>query len=191
MAEVGVREFRRSYGAVAVIRSHDFDLERDELVVLVAPSGCGKSTLLRMIAGLESVSSGTIHIGDRLINNLPPAERDIAMVFQNRLPYPHETVAAKMAFLLHMRGMDMAEIARRVARAAAILGLTPVSRPLSPRAFGRPAPEGRGEPRHRPRIAGLPLCRTALDLRRQAPRPDADREPLERVVFNRFHTRRL
>ncbi|MBC7143630.1 MAG: sn-glycerol-3-phosphate ABC transporter ATP-binding protein UgpC [Rhodobacteraceae bacterium] len=125
MAEVRVRELRKSYGAVEVIHGLDVDMEDGEFVVLVGPSGCGKSTLLRMIAGLESISSGTIHIGARLVNNLPPAERDIAMVFQNYALYPHKTVAANMAFSLRMRGMDKAGIASRVTRAAEILGLTP------------------------------------------------------------------
>ena len=85
-------------------------------MVLVGPSGCGKSTLLRMIAGLESISSGTISIGDRVVNNLPPAERDIAMVFQNYALYPHKTVAANMAFALKMARMSQSEIDARVTR---------------------------------------------------------------------------
>jgi multiple sugar transport system ATP-binding protein len=125
MAEVRVRELRKSYGAVEVIHSLDVDVEDGEFAVLVGPSGCGKSTLLRMIAGLEGITSGTIHIGDRLVNNLPPAERDIAMVFQNYALYPHKTVAANMAFALRMRRMDKAEIKSRVDRAAEVLGLTP------------------------------------------------------------------
>jgi len=94
-------------------------------VVLVGPSGCGKSTLLRMIAGLEAITAGTISIGERIVNNLPPAQRDIAMVFQNYALYPHKTVAANMAFSLRMRRMDKAEIKSRVDRAAGILGLEP------------------------------------------------------------------
>ena len=81
MAEVKVRALRKNYGAMEVIHGLDVDIHDGEFVVLVGPSGCGKSTLLRMIAGLEGVTSGTIHIGERLVNNLPPAERDIAMVF--------------------------------------------------------------------------------------------------------------
>jgi multiple sugar transport system ATP-binding protein len=125
MADVRVRQLKKSYGAVQVIHGLDVDIADGEFVVLVGPSGCGKSTLLRMIAGLEGISSGTIHIGERLVNNLPPAERDIAMVFQNYALYPHKTVAANMAFALRMRGMDKAEIKRRVDRAAEVLGLTP------------------------------------------------------------------
>jgi len=125
MAEVKVRALRKSYGALEVIHGLDVDIADGEFVVLVGPSGCGKSTLLRMIAGLESIDSGTIHIGDRLVNNLPPADRDIAMVFQNYALYPHKTVAANMSFALRMRGMNKAEIATRVTRAAEVLGLTP------------------------------------------------------------------
>ena len=125
MAEVTIRELKKMYGGLQVIHGLDLDIPDGEFVVLVGPSGCGKSTLLRMIAGLEEVSSGRISIGDRLVNNLPPSERDIAMVFQNYALYPHKTVAANMGFALKMRGMDKAEIDARVARAAEVLGLTP------------------------------------------------------------------
>jgi len=125
MAEVTIRELRKSYGAVEVLHGVDVDIGDGQFVVLVGPSGCGKSTLLRMIAGLEGISSGTISIGDRVVNNLPPSERDIAMVFQNYALYPHKTVASNMAFSLRMRRMDKAEIKKRVDRAADILGLTP------------------------------------------------------------------
>src|SRR6185436_16353920 len=96
-----------------------------EFVVLVGPSGCGKSTLLRMIAGLENITSGEIHIGERLVNDVPPKERDVAMVFQNYALYPHMTVAANMAFSLKLRGAPQTEIDARVNRAADILGLGP------------------------------------------------------------------
>ena len=125
MAEVTVRDLRKSYGSVEVIHGLDVDIADGSFVVLVGPSGCGKSTLLRMIAGLESITSGSIHIGDRLVNNLPPAKRDIAMVFQNYALYPHKTVEANMAFALRMRKLDKAEIAAKVQRAAEVLGLTP------------------------------------------------------------------
>ena len=125
MAEVTIRDLRKAYGATEVIHGVDIDIHDGEFVVLVGPSGCGKSTLLRMIAGLEAVTSGTIQIGERMVNNLPPSQRDIAMVFQNYALYPHKTVAANMAFSLRMRKMDKAEIAARVERAAEILGLTP------------------------------------------------------------------
>jgi len=125
MAQVTVRALRKNYGAMEVIHGLDVDILDGEFVVLVGPSGCGKSTLLRMIAGLEGITAGDIRIGERLVNNLPPAERDIAMVFQNYALYPHKTVAANMSFALRMKRMNKAEITERVNRAAEILGLTP------------------------------------------------------------------
>ncbi|MFZ9132708.1 MAG: ABC transporter ATP-binding protein, partial [Gemmobacter sp.] len=125
MAEVEIRALRKSYGSVAVVHGVDVDIADGQFVVLVGPSGCGKSTLLRMIAGLEGITGGTIRIGGRVVNNLPPAERDIAMVFQNYALYPHKTVAANMGFPLRMKGMAKPEIEARVAKAAAILGLEP------------------------------------------------------------------
>jgi multiple sugar transport system ATP-binding protein len=125
MAEVTIRDLQKSYGGLQVLHDVSLDIPDGQFVVLVGPSGCGKSTLLRMIAGLEGVTGGTIRIGDRVVNNLPPSERDIAMVFQNYALYPHKTVAANMGFALKMRGMPKAEIAERVTRAADILGLRP------------------------------------------------------------------
>ena len=125
MAGVKILELQKSYNETPVLHGLNVDIEDGEFVVLVGPSGCGKSTLLRMIAGLEDISGGTIHIGERLVNNLPPAERDIAMVFQNYALYPHKTVRANMAFSLRMRGMAKSEISKRVDWAAEILGLTP------------------------------------------------------------------
>jgi len=125
MAEVTVRDLRKSYGAQEVIHGVDVDIADGEFVVLVGPSGCGKSTLLRMIAGLEAVTAGAINIGDKLVNNLPPSDRDIAMVFQNYALYPHKTVRANMAFSLKLRKMDKAVIEEKVNRAAEILGLQP------------------------------------------------------------------
>ena len=125
MAEVRIRDLTKSYGAMQVVHGVNVDIQDGQFVVLVGPSGCGKSTLLRMIAGLEGISGGTISIGDRVVNNLPPAERDIAMVFQNYALYPHKTVGANMGFPLKMARMDKAEIESRVNRAADILGLKP------------------------------------------------------------------
>ncbi len=125
MAEVRIRDLTKSYGAMQVVHGVNVDIQDGQFVVLVGPSGCGKSTLLRMIAGLEGISGGTISIGDRVVNNLPPAERDIAMVFQNYALYPHKTVGANMGFPLKMARMDKAEIETRVNRAADILGLKP------------------------------------------------------------------
>ena len=125
MAQVTVRDLRKSYGPVPVIHGVDVVIEDGEFAVLVGPSGCGKSTLLRMIAGLESVTGGVIRIGERVVNNLPPGERDIAMVFQSYALYPHKTVRANMGFALKLRGTDKREIEARVLRAAEILGLAP------------------------------------------------------------------
>ena len=125
MAPVAIRDVRKSFGATAVIHGVDVAIQDGEFVVLVGPSGCGKSTLLRMIAGLENITSGEISIGNRVVNNLPPKERDVAMVFQNYALYPHMTVAANMAFSLKLRGAPKEEIDTRVNSAAEILGLGP------------------------------------------------------------------
>src|ERR1700760_87822 len=123
MAQVTIRDVKKTFGAVNVIHGVDLDIKDGEFVVLVGPSGCGKSTLLRMIAGLETVSAGSIQIGERVVNHLPPAERDIAMVFQNYALYPHMTVADNMAFALKLRKTDKATVDARVDKAAGILGL--------------------------------------------------------------------
>ena len=124
MAHVTLQQVRKVYddGTVAV---HGVDLEvgDGELVVLVGPSGCGKSTTLRMVAGLESISSGTIAIDGRVVNEVPPAERDIAMVFQTYALYPHMTVRENMGFALRLRRVPKADIDKRVQAAAATLGL--------------------------------------------------------------------
>ncbi len=125
MAEVTIRDLSKSYGGMQVIHSLDLDIPDGAFAVLVGPSGCGKSTLLRMIAGLEEISGGKIAIGPRVVNNLPPSERDIAMVFQNYALYPHKTVGANMGFALKMRGEDKATVSQKVKHAAEILGLTP------------------------------------------------------------------
>ncbi len=127
MAEIALENVSKVYpdGTLAV---HDLDLEVDdgELVVFVGPSGCGKTSALRMIAGLEEITDGTIRIGDTEVNELPPKERDVAMVFQNYALYPHMTSYANMAFALKMRGLDKRDIDRRVRRAAKVLGLEDV-----------------------------------------------------------------
>jgi len=125
MARLALNGLRKQFGAVEAVCGIDLDVAHEEFVVLVGPSGCGKSTLLRMIAGLENITSGEIYIGDRLVNDLPPKERDVAMVFQNYALYPHMTVAANMAFSLKLRGAPQTEIDTRVKRAADILGLGP------------------------------------------------------------------
>jgi multiple sugar transport system ATP-binding protein len=123
MAPVALRDVRKSFGQVEVIHGVNVDITDGEFVILVGPSGCGKSTLLRMIAGLEQISKGDILIGERVVNNVPPKERDIAMVFQNYALYPHMTVADNMGFSLKLRRIDKRLIQERVKKAAEILGL--------------------------------------------------------------------
>ncbi|TIT80401.1 MAG: ATP-binding cassette domain-containing protein, partial [Mesorhizobium sp.] len=125
MAQVAITNVAKAFGTVKVLHEVSVDIADGQFVVLVGPSGCGKSTLLRMVAGLETVSGGTISIGDRIVNNLPPAKRDIAMVFQNYALYPHKTVEQNMAFALKLRGTDPAVVAEQVKRAADILDLAP------------------------------------------------------------------
>ena len=127
MAKVQLDEVRKVYdnGQVAV-QGASFEVADGELMVLVGPSGCGKSTLLRMIAGLEEISDGTLRIGERVVNDVAPKDRDIAMVFQSYALYPHMTVAENLAFGLKLRGTPKQEITRRVKEAADMLGLTPM-----------------------------------------------------------------
>ncbi|MEM8868969.1 MAG: sn-glycerol-3-phosphate ABC transporter ATP-binding protein UgpC [Pseudomonadota bacterium] len=125
MANVSLQNLRKTYpnGAEAV-QPCSFEIAHGELIVLVGPSGCGKSTLLRMVAGLEEVTDGTLMIGDRVVNDVDPADRDIAMVFQNYALYPHMTVAKNMGYGLKNRGLPKSEIADKVAEAASMLNLT-------------------------------------------------------------------
>ncbi|MBB3962692.1 ABC transporter ATP-binding protein [Rhizobium metallidurans] len=126
MSGLAIRNVRKSYGAVDIIHGVDVDIADGEFVILVGPSGCGKSTLLRMIAGLEEITGGEISIGGRVVNNLQPKDRDIAMVFQNYALYPQMTVAQNMGFALELAGAKKAEIDRKVGEAARILGLQPL-----------------------------------------------------------------
>jgi multiple sugar transport system ATP-binding protein len=123
MASVTIQSIKKNYGAVPVLHRVDVDIRDGEFLILVGPSGCGKSTLLRMIAGLESISGGTIKIGDRVVNDLPPKARDIAMVFQSYALYPHMTVAQNMGFSLKLARRPKAEIDAAVRKAADILAL--------------------------------------------------------------------
>ncbi|MGC1857138.1 MAG: ATP-binding cassette domain-containing protein, partial [Pseudolabrys sp.] len=124
MAEVALRQVVKKYGDVEAVRAIDLDIPNNEFVVLVGPSGCGKSTTLRMIAGLEEITSGDISIGGEVVNDLPPKDRDIAMVFQNYALYPHMTAFDNMAFGLKLRKFSKAEIRQRVEHAARILDIT-------------------------------------------------------------------
>jgi multiple sugar transport system ATP-binding protein len=124
MAEVSVKGIVKRYGSVQVLHGVDVDIKDGEFVVLVGPSGCGKSTLLRMIAGLEAISGGTVSIGGRVVNDMLPKDRDIAMVFQSYALYPHKTVRENMGFSLKIKGSPKAEVEAKVAKAADILDLS-------------------------------------------------------------------
>jgi multiple sugar transport system ATP-binding protein len=126
MASVTIRAAKKSFGDVAILHGVDIDIRDGSFTVLVGPSGCGKSTLLRMIAGLEEINGGEILIGEKRVNDLPPKERDIAMVFQNYALYPHMTVRDNMAFALALAKTDKAVIDQKVGHAAGILALTPL-----------------------------------------------------------------
>ncbi|WP_432257450.1 sn-glycerol-3-phosphate import ATP-binding protein UgpC [Cupriavidus sp. TMH.W2] len=127
MAKLSLRNVQKTYaGNVKVVHGIDMEIADGEFIVIVGPSGCGKSTLLRMVAGLETITGGEVHIGDKIVNGLEPAERDIAMVFQNYALYPHMSVYDNMAYGLKIRGMAKAEIAQRVNHAAGILELAPL-----------------------------------------------------------------
>ncbi|MDE1996849.1 MAG: sn-glycerol-3-phosphate ABC transporter ATP-binding protein UgpC [Rhizobiaceae bacterium] len=125
MGSVKISDVRKSYGALEVLHGVSVDIADGEFTVLVGPSGCGKSTLLRMIAGLEAISGGEIAIDGKVVNNVAPKERDIAMVFQSYALYPHMTVEANMGFSLRLAGAPKPEIAKRVADAAKMLSLEP------------------------------------------------------------------
>ncbi len=121
MAVIRIRDLCKSYGDAKVLRSINLDIDDGEFVVLVGPSGCGKSTLLRLIAGLEAITSGEIRIGERVINELAPKDRDVAMVFQSYALYPHMTVRENMSFSLKLKGLSRSRIAAAVDAAAAKL----------------------------------------------------------------------
>ena len=122
MAQVSLRAVSKNYkGGVKAVNDFNLGIENREFMVLVGPSGCGKSTTLRMVAGLEEITEGKIWIGDRLVNEVPAKDRDIAMVFQNYALYPHMTVYENMSFGLKLRKYPQAEIKRRVHDAAEVL----------------------------------------------------------------------
>jgi sn-glycerol 3-phosphate transport system ATP-binding protein len=125
MASLAFREVRKSYGELEVVHGVSSEVADGEFVVIVGPSGCGKSTLLRMVAGLEPITSGEIRIGERVVNDLEPKDRDIAMVFQNYALYPHMSVYENMSYGLRIKGFSRPEIEARVQKAAAILELSP------------------------------------------------------------------
>ena len=176
MAQVSLRKVVKRFDDTEAVRGIDLDIADKEFVVLVGPSGCGKSTTLRMIAGLEEISAGEIAVDGEVVNDVPPKDRDMAMVFQNYALYPHMTVYENMSFGLRLKhypeGRDRAPRAggrahprhHRAARAQAAAAL------------GRPAPARRHGPRDRAQPEGVPVRRAAVESRRQAARADAHRD---------------
>ena len=126
MAAIQFRQVTKNYGKLTAVQNIDLEIRDQEFMVLVGPSGCGKSTLLRMIAGLEEISSGELLIGDKIVNDLPPRDRDIAIVFQNYALYPHMTAYDNLAFGLKIRGLPKAVIKEKVLEAARILDIEPL-----------------------------------------------------------------
>src|SRR5690242_7190711 len=128
MAQVVLKDLNKKYDEVHAVKDVNLTIRDKEFMVFVGPSGCGKTTTLRMVAGLEEITAGEISIGDRVVNDLPPKDRDIAMVFQNYALYPHMTVEQNLAFGLQLRRTPKEEIRRRVTEAAKMLGLEPYLR---------------------------------------------------------------
>ena len=177
MAEVSCRKVVKNYdGGVQAVKGIDLEIADREFVVLVGPSGCGKSTTLRMIAGLEEITEGEIWIGGDVVNDVPPRDRDIAMVFQNYALYPHMSVFDNMAFGLKLRKFPKDEIKRRVDEAARILDIGMLLE-RKPRALSggqrQRVAMGRAIVRN---PEGVPVRRAAVEPGRQAARADAHRD---------------
>src|ERR1700743_3298804 len=174
MAQITLDPIDKIYsGGVKAIDQMSLEVKDGEFMVLVGPSGCGKSTALRSIAGLEEISSGTISFGDRVVNDLPPKDRDIAMVFQNYALYPHMTVEQNLAFGLQLRKTPKDEIKRRVNEAAKMLGLDQYLKRKPAALAGGPPQAGREGRRVRRGAAGVPDGRAAVQPGRQAARVHA------------------
>ena len=176
MAAITMRQVHKSFGQAKVIKGVSLEIVNKEFVVFVGPSGCGKSTLLRLVAGLEDVTSGEMLFDGEVVNELAPAERGIAMVFQSYALYPHMSVYENMAF-----GLKLAKVGTGGRRRAGAQGRPhpadrAPARAQAQAALRRPAPAGRDRPRDRARPAGVPVRRAALQPRCGAPRADADRD---------------
>ena len=170
MAAISIRNLVKRYGNFTVIPDLSLEIADHEFVVFVGPSGCGKSTLLRIIAGLEPITAGELFIGDKRVNGIPAAQRDIAMVFQDYALYPHMRVYDNMAFALELRGMRESRDRRPGQAGGGHAAHRGLSRPQAQGAFGRPAPARRHGPRHRAQPAGVSVRRAAVEPRCQAAR---------------------
>src|SRR2546426_8112087 len=142
MAQVVIRNLNKKFDGVHAVNDVNLQIRDKEFMVLVGPSGCGKTTTLRMVAGLETITSGDVLIGDKVVNELAPMDRDIAMVFQNYALYPHMSVYDNMAFGLKMRKFARPEIAKRVQDAAGVLGIEEVLKAKPRQLSGGPRPRG-------------------------------------------------
>ena len=175
MATLSLRNLCKSYGPSEVIKSINLDIADRELVVFVGPSGCGKSTLLRMVAGLEDITAGELRIDGQRVNEVGPADRGLAMVFQSYALYPHMTVRQNMGFALRLAKVKRAERERKVAEAARILQLEPYLDRRPRDSVGRAAAAGGDRAGDRSGPEGVPVRRAAVEPRCGAAGADADR----------------
>ena len=174
MARIELQDVSKVYtGGVRAVNALSLDVPDGDFMVFVGPSGCGKSTALRMVAGLEDITEGEIRIGDRVVNDMPPKDRDIAMVFQNYALYPHMTVEDNLAFGLQLRKTPKDEQKKRVAEAAKMLALEPFLKRKPAALSWWPAPARRHGPGDRPEPAGVSDGRAPLQPGRQVAGVDA------------------
>ena len=173
MAEIVLEQVRKVYGdGTEAVRGVDLTIPDGSLAVLVGPSGCGKTTLLRLVAGLEAISAGTVRIGERVVNDVSPSDRDLAMVFQDYALYPQMSVLDNMAFGLKLRAHPKAEVRSARPRCGGHAGPDELLSE-APSAVGRPAATGGHGPGDRPQPPGVPDGRAAVQPRRQAAGADA------------------
>ena len=177
MATITYEHVTKRFDDTVAVDDLNIDITDGEFLVLVGPSGCGKTTALRMLAGLEDVTDGRIHIGDRVVNNVAPGKRNLAMVFQSYALYPHMTVYANLAFSLKNFKVPKAEIDRRVREAGGHPRARKAAQAQAEAALRRAATARRARSRDRARAGGVPDGRAALEPRRGAARPDAGRDP--------------
>ncbi len=157
MASIELRQVKKTYGALDVIKGIDLDIKHGEFCVFVGPSGCGKSTLLRMISGLEELSGGDIVIGGDVVNAVPAADRGLAMVFQSYALYPHMTVRENLSFGLENIGTPKKDIVEKVSQVSKMLQIDQSARAAAQGSVGRPATARRDRSRCRARTAGFPV----------------------------------